>query len=423
MFPRVLHIGFNPIGSPTNTGLTLASMFGGWPREQLMELYLPSRQLPGINPRQMMAPPRVAPLDAAIRRFLGSRIPAPVPDGMNNSIRGRSDALPFRYRLRAAATTLNEIGPVTARGPWLGPIDDFGPMVLHSLLGGVRVTKLVAALAKRLDVPVVPHFMDDWLSTMFADGKLLGLPRAQVERSVRAVLRQAPLCITIGEDMQREFEERLGIPCHVVGNSVSFADFDIPRETVRGPSRVFTYIGGLHLGRDLALAEVAKALARRASGAALELRVHAPASDDGRLRGLEQAFPSVVRSGGTIAPEDVARTLVASDVVLFVESARPEILDFTRLSVSTKVPEYLAARRPVLAIGPAVQSSIRALRLGPATSWADGADAADVDAAVGQSLSAADLPVPPVSKRLRELFDRERTQERLRVALAEAAGA
>lgn len=47
VLPRVLHVGFNPIRSATNTGLTLGSMFGGWPRSEMFELYLISRQTGG----------------------------------------------------------------------------------------------------------------------------------------------------------------------------------------------------------------------------------------------------------------------------------------------------------------------------------------------------------------------------------------
>lgn len=419
IYPRTLHVGFNPIGSPTNTGLTLGSMFGAWPESQLLELYTVSREnrVHG-RPNVLLAPRRSAPIDGLIRVVLGSRVPSPASDGMNNSVSGRAAALPLRYRIWAAAATLNEVGPVSVAGRWTEPISQFQPQVIHSLLGGVRVAKLVARLAERLSVPVVPHFMDDWPANMFADGKLLGLPRAEVERSMAAVLRRAPLCLTIGEDMRREFEQRLEKPCHVVGNSVNFEAFDVAKSAAAG-RRTFTYVGGLHLGRDVVLGRVAAALMRSGSG---RLVIHAPRSDDARLAALARQFPSVVDSGGTVAPEAVPRALGGADVLVFVESLAPEIYSFTRLSVSTKVPEYLASGKPILAIGPEGQSSIRCLTSGPATSHCAGDVDSEVAAAVERALGLASQPVPPLSNRLRQSFDRIDTQERLRSALALAAG-
>jgi hypothetical protein len=421
-YPRTLHVGFNPIGSSTNTGLTLASMFHSWPRDDLFELYMMSRQPLQRRGQVLIASPWAAPLDASARKVLGSRIPSPVPDGMNNSIRGRSEGLPLRFRLRSIATTLNEIGPVNARGRWLAPVDVFRPEVIHSLLGGVRITKLVAALADRFDVPVVPHFMDDWLDNLFADGQLLGLPRREVERSVRRVLRRAPLALTIGQDMRQEFERRLALPCEVVGNSVDFGEFArLGRKSRLSEPRTMTYIGGLHLGRDRTLSVLASSLRRL--GSEVRLVVHAGQSDAGRVSDLVRQFPEVVQAGQTLVPDQVPKMLVDSDVLVFVESTRPEIFSFTRLSVSTKVPEYLAARRPILVLGPATQSSVRALVADPASRYADPSDGAEIDRAVQQLLASADRDFPSVSPELLEIFDRARTQQRLCDALDRAASA
>lgn len=415
--PRVLHVGFNPIGSPTNTGLTLGSMFGSWPSDRLFELYMMSRQTEGESrPNVLLTPSMVAPVDGALRRIVGSRIPSPASDGMNNSVRGRADSLPFRYRLRAAAATLNEVGPVVVRRNWTAPLQDFRPQVIHSLLGGVRVMKVVARLSRLLDVPVVPHFMDDWPANLFADGKLLGLPRAEMERSMAEVMRRSPLCVAIGDDMRAEFEERYGIPCLVVGNSVDFDAFASPRAPAT-EHQTFTYVGGLHLGRDVMLGRVAEALMESPGST---LRIHSPASDNARVAALAQRYPSVVSAGGPVEPSQVPGVLAAADVLVFVESLDPHIFSFTRLSVSTKVPEYLAASRPVLALGPAGQSSIRALRRSGAAVHSSGEAPHAVTEAVQQVQRLSRRPLGPLPPEMRETFDVSRTQERLREAMEAA---
>lgn len=222
-----------------------------------------------------------------------------------------------------------------------------------------------------------------------------------------------------------EFESRLGVPCHVVGNSVDFAAFDGLPGPVSDEDHIvkMTYMGGLHLGRDETLGNLASALTnRQQAGRDIELHVHAPEADSTRLEQLRDQYPSVIRAGGMVEPSEVPARLASSHVLVFVESIRPEIVDFTRLSVSTKVPEYLAARRPVLALGPEAQSSVRVLRSGPATSYALGLNDKDVVRAVDEVMEMLDRPILEVDPAIKDIFDRKRSQARLRRALSIASG-
>jgi hypothetical protein len=428
-FPRVLHVGFNPIGSPTNTGLTLGSMFAQWPRDRLFEVYSMSRQQLVRADNVVVAPPSSAPVDGLARRLLGSRLPAPVTDGLNSAVSRKGVPTPLSVRSRVALSMLNDIGPVWTGGRWVDEVRASRPEVLHSLLGGVRITRLVLSLARRLDVPIVPHFMDDWLGTLYVDGQLLGLARREVDRLMSEVLARSPLCIAIGRDMQAEYAATLGKECRVVGNSVDFDAFD----TMWRPGahdarhRTISYVGGLHLGRGGVLREVGRAIARhqRVDGPSWGLRLFVPPADLDAAQGLAGEVPTI-EVGGTLPPDEVPAALVASDALLFVESSDPSVARFTRMSVSTKVPEYLAARRPVLVVGPADQASVRALtRSAPATYGGGGLDAAALDQAWARTVSmslnaAAEGPLPEF---VRDEFGQTATRERLRAALAAAVAA
>jgi hypothetical protein len=330
--------------------------------------------------------------------------------------------------MRIAASLLNDIGPVWTGGRWVHEIDMWRPEVIHSLLGGVRITRLVVALARRFDVPVVPHFMDDWMGTLYADGQLLGLARREVDRLVAAVLAQSPLCITIGRDMQAEYERTLRLDSRVVGNSVDFEAFDrlerAPRSS--GGVKTMSYVGGLHLGRARALRDVGRTLEKDNSSGGTQwiLRIMVPAADLADARLLAEQVPAI-EVGGTLPPSEVPATLVSSDALLFVESSDPSIARFTRLSVSTKVPEYLAARRRVLVVGPSDQASVRSLvRSGVARYAGDGGDPSEMEDA-WKGLKAkidAEPEVAAVSPTTVEEYGTRPTQERLRQALMDAVG-
>ncbi len=407
--PRVLHVGFNRIGSPSNTGLTLGSMFSAWPRDRLFELYTHSRTTRSADgPNIRIAPLSTAPVDGLVRSVLGDRMPKPVADGLNTSVR-RTGPISLSTRVRLGMTSANDIGLVWVRGGWLNEIDDFRPQVIHSLLGGVRITKFVAGLAQRLNVPVVPHFMDDWMDNLFTDGQLWGLARREAERSIRHVLDHSPCILTVGADMRDEYAARLGRPAEVVGNSADFELFDrlISASNLPGEGPLtLRYVGGLHLGRAAVLKTVGRALiGQEHGGRPWRLALNVPDRDLQLADTLSREVASI-DNDGTLAHSAVPHTIVNSHALLFLESADPGIIAFTRLSVSTKVPEYLASRRPILTIGPSDQASIRSLlRTGAAVHGGDGTSGASVEhamsdivSALGPSSAGVRAPDPSVRK-------------------------
>lgn len=426
MFPRVLYLGYLPIGSPDNTGLTLGSLFGGWPEDRIFQLCM--RDLEGKVPTNVvLAPPSVAPVDAIARRILGRSLrPAP-NDGLNQAISRRGQRVPLHLRLRLVASTLNDIGPVHLSRELTEQLEAFEPDLIYTLLGSVRPMRLAASVSKALDVPIVPHFMDDWIDTLFTDGQVFGLGRRAVVRTLGAVLDRSPLCLVIGDDMASEYSERLGRPCIPVGNSVDPEMFRslAPRRAVPPEPRRLRYVGGLHLGRAAVIRTVAETLGRSHGDRPWILELFVPPADVPLARSLE-AESARIKCCGTLHPSQVSQALVDADALLFIESSEPHIARFTRLSVSTKVPQYLAADRPVLVIGPREQASVRVLvESGVGTYAGDGLTPSVVQQALkGLELlhSVHDATSPgSASGDIWERFGIDQVRERLRGALSTAA--
>jgi glycosyltransferase involved in cell wall biosynthesis len=109
----------------------------------------------------------------------------------------------------------------------------------------------------------------------------------------------------------------------------------------------------LHLNRWQALTEVA--IAARKLGA--RLGVFSPTTDLRDFGAGLRAHQNVALS--SVEPEHVVSTLRRGAIVLHVESRAPDVSTFTRLSVSTKLPQCLASGRPILAYGPSQLASMR----------------------------------------------------------------
>ncbi|GAA3735738.1 hypothetical protein GCM10022225_18080 [Plantactinospora mayteni] len=366
-FPRVLVVGAAPIGAATGTGITLGNLFEGWPRDRLAQVYtmdvVPPADACG---RQFQVDPRSAPIDHVARRLLsgGDRAllrgappiaAVPSPGGR------RSPRAGLHAELRAVA----DLSLFRVSGRLREWVRDFHPDLVYSPLGSVRIMRLAGRLAQRCGVPLVPHFMDDWPSTLYSTGELLGRARGAVRSSLRTVIRLSEGGICISRPMADEYERRYGRPFAAFVNCVdaaAFADPDSPSRASRASSGLdLVYVGGLHLDRWRSLRQLGVALESLGSTDAPLLTIHAPEADLDRYRD-SFAGCSAVRLARSLRGHEVPGILARADVLVHIESFRAEIQQYTRFSLSTKLPQYLAAGRPVLGYGPGELASMLHIR-------------------------------------------------------------
>ena len=60
--------------------------------------------------------------------------------------------------------------------------------------------------------------MDDWPTTLYTEGPVIGLARLAVRAGLRDVLRHTSHGLGISEPMAREYERRYGLPFASFGN-------------------------------------------------------------------------------------------------------------------------------------------------------------------------------------------------------------
>jgi glycosyltransferase involved in cell wall biosynthesis len=171
-----------------------------------------------------------------------------------------------------------------------------------------------------------------------------------------------PLGLGICDAMAKEYCQRYQQNFVAFMNPVEvLTECPVSKKEVKGseyPVR-FVYIGGLHLSRYRNLKNIGTAISNlRKEGHNIELHIYAP-SRDVMEHGSFLALENSVRVCGTLSPNDVKKTLYEYDVAVHVESFSKQHALYTRLSLSTKIPQYLAAGLPVLAYGPADVASCR----------------------------------------------------------------
>jgi glycosyltransferase involved in cell wall biosynthesis len=356
-YPRVLVVAASALAPASGTGVTLANLFHGFPPDMVAQIHLdagtPDTALCGHSLR---LPNNGSPVEGPLRSVATMLSSRPQPSTAITAARPPADGTHWA-KARAWVSAGFDLMPGHLSRATLEWARDFNPDVIYSPLGSIRMLSLVRALADRLAIPIAPHLMDAWPHTLFSDGEVFGLAHRQVRHSLARVAERSPRLLAISRPMADEFSRELGIPSSVFMNCVSEEDFAQASPTCPSNDQLlFSYVGGLHLDRWRSLLQLAEVLHQEAGGA--RLQVHAP---EAHLDDHRAAFANAnnVDWGPSLSADQVPAALRRADVLVHVESFAPAAQRFTRLSISTKIPQYMAARRPILAIGPESLASMR----------------------------------------------------------------
>lgn len=362
--PRVLIVTGEPFNSKSATGITVSNLFRGWPKDKIAQIYSADIE-PDVDVCEKNW--RISNKDLMLLKQLYHFKKGSVSTPMASSVYEAPPVAAFSKKVNAKNTVMRrvlvpliDLLPYQLSDDHLSNINDFKPDVIYSMLGNIRLVRLVHYLSSRLSIPVVPHFMDDWLSTYSVSGRslLTTIQRVIINRLTHQVVKNASVGLSIGDAMAEEYSQRFGIPFFAFMNPVALPLIRVKNVSAPKSTTVFIYVGGFHLGRYENLIDIGRAIAKvRQQNINVTFLVYAPQTD------IAQYGEDLVHDGveirGTIAPEEVQKVLSQANVAVHVESFLEKFSCYTRLSVSTKIPQYYAAALPVLAYGPSGVASCR----------------------------------------------------------------
>lgn len=366
-FPRVLVVDATPFNRQTNNGIMKSNLFDGWPKSALAQIGYSNVQ-PGFDVCEHYWPLRKTSILLASLGFARDAS-IEVPHDLAGSIYDPEAAPSFESRPRIeilfaglSKSIKQPIGEVILRLPsvmsgslrrW---IDRFAPQVVFTLGGTAPILRLAAKVAQLYEIPLVPYYTDDWVSCIH-EGDLCGyfLRRGYVYWFHRC-LGLSTVRLTASDAMTREYQARFG------GRFETFMNltdrFDPPPEKAR-PCLRLSFIGALSPNRWQPLRSIGIALSKlRERGTDGELVIYS-FPDDIRRFGPYLAECDAIQVVGTAAPHEVKRIQSEANVLVHVESFDGTSRRITRLSLSTKIPQYLMAGRCLLAYGPPEAASIR----------------------------------------------------------------
>ena len=370
-YPRVLVVNHDPFNSQRNNGMTMSNLFRGWPEDRLAQVYLSNiapefdvcKRFWELHDDDILMgffgqalPDRSIPHPASPRDLSPKRVPVPLHRRLG--LRGMFRNLGLRYREPLREWLWSAPHAVNSR--LLAWVRAFQPDVIYSMLCTTGIMRVTVRLAEYASVPIVPHFTDDWISTQYRDAFMGARMRREMMCWLNRTFARSPRCLVIGTLMAQEYQRRYQITCDPFMNCLEESAFPVslPRTSSKRPIR-FVYIGGLHLNRWKSLLEMGDTLSELArQGTPSEIIIHTYPQTETEYGPRLSANP-LIRMGGWVPNEEVPSIVADADCLVHVESFDPTIREYTRYSVSTKIPEYMMAGRCIFAYGPQECASIR----------------------------------------------------------------
>ncbi len=237
-------------------------------------------------------------------------------------------------------------------------IKEFSPDVLFfqgsSCVFGYEIALWIS---NEFKIPLVLELTDDYTEGLYPWSLIEKINKRKYINIFKKAILSSNKVITISDYMSSEYSEKFGGNYTVLMNSVNRNIESNEPEGVR-----LLYTGNVSLNRWTVLIKIGKALdeINKSFHLNCKLSVYTP---NHLTEDIRRALTSIdsIEYGGSLNQQQLIEEVTKSNILVHVEAFNKKNKKITRLSISTKIPEYMASKRSILAVGPKDVASIRYL--------------------------------------------------------------
>lgn len=246
-------------------------------------------------------------------------------------------------------------------------LEDYKPEVVVAVGGGAISSYIIARhIAKSYNIPVCMYFTDDYFYKSLDGLSIFGqLNYWALEYAMKILLKYISVIFTIGDKMANEYAKKFKKKCIPIMNGIDINRYIITNNTILSGNKTklkIAYFGGLHLNRWKSIKKLIDAIEKNYCNIKFSLSIYTV--DEPNEMILENIHrPPFSYYMGNVSDSKLVSKMNLYDILLHVESFENTIIQKTRLSISTKIPEYLATGKVIFAIGPSNIASIEYLEL------------------------------------------------------------
>jgi len=351
---RILLINAFVIGENTGTGQTFKNIFADYPKDKILQFCVEERNIKNyLSPITTIYSKReYYPIDNFIRNnkvisFFRNRTYA---DAGSFPVFHADTKVTIKSALHDFLRGILDMSKISLPTSLIRSIDDFAPEVIYTCGASIRILKITNFFAERYNINIILHLMDDWPETIYTTSFLSSFAHKIILKEMKKVNGRSLQNFAISPMLAKKYSNIFNKPYIPLMNPA----VEITEKPIENNSQVirFTYTGSLSLNRWQSLLEIANVLQKlRNSGVNNEFHLYVPSNLN-----TEENSKLFSKKGATlfdyVPSNEVSKVLAKSDVLVFTESFEERIVSFTELSLSTKIPEYMGAGKPILAFLP-----------------------------------------------------------------------
>ncbi len=363
-YPKLLIISHNLFEKDNNIGKTLVSLLDGWPADRLCQI-----SFSGVAPSFDFCEDYYIIKDKAVLKStlsFGKTNPGVVltkAEKKENIATSDLERKMYRFGNKRYAAVCAVRDTMWRCGAWKNKaldewLEKMSPDAILFVPNDYTLAYDVCLYVERkIKKPIIPFYMDDSFYFRTTSGVVDGMRRKELQKLGRQINDKASLLFTISEKMSREYGEIFGLPCFDFMNSVKIGEKSEIKAEKSEKIRM-CYVGNLHSNRWKTLCRVGKALDainEKGLGAELEVFSWSDLSDSAKEQ-LQKV--KSIRFYGKKEDAVVEKHRAEAHVLLHVDAFDKKNINNLRLSLATKIPEYLAIGACIFAYGPKENGTI-----------------------------------------------------------------
>lgn len=370
-YPRVLVISHNPFSDTQNNGKTLTAFFKGWPKDKIAQLYLTLDKFDNSVCESYF---RFSDLE--VLKGLKNRENIGKAMSKNENQLDNEKEIAHRSKIYMLIRNLflrrsyflysirNMVWSIVK--PWnkvnfIDWINNFKPEVIFFQSSNVyKVFDMVEDIRRQYNIPLIMETTDDYVTARISINPFFWLEHFKLLKRYKRAVRNSKCIFAIGDMMAEEYTRRFGGNFKVAMNSIDLKGVIEPYQKIENEKVILTYAGNLGLNRWKVLRKIGEVLEKIAKERGIQAELEIYSINTPKKSILEKlTIDNTMSFKGNLTTEQLIIKRNQSDILVHVESFDKKNKYITRLSVSTKIPEYLLSERCILAVGPKEVASIR----------------------------------------------------------------
>ena len=229
-------------------------------------------------------------------------------------------------------------------------IKDFNPELLFiPIYPTVYTSWIQKYVIRKTKKPFACYLADDNYSYDSCKGFFSYLHRFWLRKNVRWLSTHCNQMYVIVEKEKEDTDKLFGTDSLILTKSIDFTNRPFAPHPLNKPIK-FVYTGSLIIGRDKTMAMIADAINEvNKDGIKAELDIYS--KDEPVAEVMARLNNGASHHRGFIQRDQVDRVQQEADVVVFAEALEGKAANIARLSFSTKITDYLANGKCILAVG------------------------------------------------------------------------